>query len=660
MLISPSIFQSFSPYKFKAMKYLISIISIFAFSVATAQKPDPHFNDRISASEARAYTKSASFIEAPDNASTDVVYQQLNLEVDPAVRAIGGNVVSKVKVLKENIAELYFDLSSALTVDSIHFNRNKMVYQHANDRIQITLPSALALNSIHEVTIFYHGVPPETGFGSFVISLHNDTPILWTLSEPYGSSDWWPCKESLSDKIDSIDVLVTAPSQYRTASNGKLISDDIAGSKRTAHWKHRYPIAAYLVAIAVTNYETYSDFVDSPDGKSIEILNYMYPEYLEEAKSRSQDVSDIMEYFNERLITYPFAQEKYGHAQFGWGGGMEHQTMSFMSGLHFELVAHEMAHQWFGDYITLASWQDIWLNEGFATYMSGLIYENLKEGMYWPIWKNQQVARITAQSDGSVFVPDTTNQSRLFNGRLSYSKGGYLLHMLRWEMGDENFFKGLKNYLSDPSLAYGSAKQEDLVRHMELAADTSFTEFFRDWYYGEGYPNYQIHQLAVLGSDGGQMLQISQIPSHPSVSFFEMHVPIRVWKNGQHTDLRLYNNGQDQKFLISETVVDSIQFDPEKWLIAKAELVVGNEELPKDEQVKIIADPSNQQVKVVLPFFGATEKIRMVDVSGRTVLTAPLHGKVTNIDVSGLPKGMYIVEVFTVKKSHKEKVFIGN
>lgn len=641
------------------MKNILFLLGVLIIQLAAAQEPDPDFNDKVAWRDAQSYLKSATFVEAPDHASTDVVYQQLNLEVDPAIRAIAGNVVIKVKLLKENLTELHFDLSSALTVDSIHFNQDKIYYQHADDRILLTLPSSLPLNSVHEVIVFYHGVPPETGFGSFMVSQHNDIPILWTLSEPYGAHDWWPCKESLSDKIDSIDILVTSPSQYLTASNGKLLSDEVSGGKRTAHWKHRYPIATYLVAIAVTNYESYSDFVDSPDGKRIEILNYMYPEYLETAKSRSEEVKDIMEYFNTRLITYPFADEKYGHAQFGWGGGMEHQTMSFMSGLHFDLVAHEMAHQWFGDYITLASWKDIWLNEGFATYMTGLIYENLKEGFYWPIWKDQQVTRITAQPDGSVFVPDTTDQARLFNGRLSYSKGGYLLHMLRWEMGDENFFKALKNYLTDPALAYGSAQHEDLVRHMEQAADTTFTEFFRDWYYGEGYPIYHIRQLAVLGSDGGQMLQISQTPSHPSVSFFEMHIPIRVWENGQSRDLRLHHNGQDQKFLISETAVDSIQFDPDKWLIAKAELVVSTEEHPQAEQVKIIADRSNHCIRVLLPVHEGNEILRLVDLSGKVVLLVPLKGNDSQINVNSLQNGMYIAEVITGKESKKVKVVVG-
>jgi len=331
------------------MKKLIFLFGVLALQIASAQAPDPKFNDKMALSEGRSHLKSAAFIEAPDNASNDLVYQRLNLEVDPTVNYIAGSVLSKVKILKENITELYFDLSSALTVDSIHFDAGKINYQHASDKIIITLPSPMQNNSFHQVEVFYRGAPPPTGFGSFTVSTHNNAPVLWTLSEPYGASDWWPCKQSLSDKIDSMDVYLTCPSQYKGASNGKLISDIVSGTKRTAHWKHRYPISTYLVAIAVTNYETYSGFLDVPGGEKIEILSYIYPEYLSTAQSKSSDILNIMGFYNSKLITYPFAKEKYGHAQFGWGGGMEHQTMSFMTSLNFGLVSHEMAHQWFGD-----------------------------------------------------------------------------------------------------------------------------------------------------------------------------------------------------------------------------------------------------------------------------------------------------------------------
>lgn len=640
------------------MKKLFFILLAIVAQVASAQGPDPHFHDKLSLRESQSFLKSASFAEPADYASYDLVYQRLDLEVDPAVNYISGSVVSDVKFLKENLAELHFDLSSSLVVDSIHFDSELIDYQHINDKIIIPLPSPIQNNSYHQVAVFYHGAPPGTGFGSFIVSNHNSTPVLWTLSEPYGAKEWWPCKESLSDKIDSIDVYITCPSQYKSASNGKLISDDVSENTRTAHWQHRYPIATYLVAIAVTDYETYSDFLDLEDGKQIEILNYIYPEYLATAKSKSGEVLAIMEFFNSKLITYPFANEKYGHAQFGWGGGMEHQTMSFMVDLNFELVAHEMAHQWFGNYITLASWHDIWLNEGFATYMVGLVYENLLDGYYWPIWKNHQVNRITSLPDGSVYVVDTTNVSSIFNGRLSYSKGAYLLHMLRWEMGDEAFFQALQNYLTDPSVVYGYASHEKLVQHMEIAADTSFTEFFNDWYYGQGYPAYLIEPFNLHQINEKPSIRLSQIPSHSSVSFFEMHVPIRTWKDGTSNDLRLYHSQQNQEFVLAESSIDSIQFDPDKWLIAKAEFTVGSKEIFGEAPIRIAFEPADQKIRITLPETLPTASWRIADLNGRIVLNGLLKEKDSRLETRGLKKGIYVVEVHSKNSRAQQKIVI--
>lgn len=642
------------------MKNLLFLILLVTFQNTLAQSPDPDFTDKMAFSEAQSHLKIATFIESADYASYDLVYQQLNFEVDPAVNYISGSVLSKVKFLKINITEIHFDLSSALIVDSIYFDRKKIIFQHNSDKILIQLSSEMQESLFHQVEVFYHGSPPETGFGSFMVSKHNKIPVLWTLSEPYGALDWWPCKESLTDKIDSLDVFITCPSQYKAASNGKLISDLISGTKRTAHWQHRYPIATYLVAIAVTNYETYYDFLNLPDGKKIEVLNYIYPEYLSIAKTKSDQILDIMAYYNSRLITYPFASEKYGHAQFGWSGGMEHQTMSFMATLDFDLVAHEMAHQWFGDYITLASWHDIWLNEGFATFMTGLVYENLLDGYYWPIWKDQLVKKITSLSGGSVYVSDTTDVSKIFNSRLSYSKGAYLLHMLRWEMGDERFFKGLKNYLTDPSIANGFASQEKLVKHMETVADTSFTEFFNDWYYGEGYPVYRLVYFSDPINPAIQKLRISQNSSNPLVSFFEMHLPVRVWKNGNSKDLRLYNTQQNQEFVISEEKVDSIQFDPEKWLCAKADIALPVIEISDSEQIQIIPEYSNQRIRVILPEFSGKEIFRIFDMNGRTVLTGLLKGKDSRIEIKTLRTGIYLAEIQTKNKKKVGKIIVSS
>jgi len=640
------------------MKKLIFLILVLAFQLVWAQAPDPDFNDKAAFNDSRIYQKSAGFTESADYASTDVIYQRLNFTVDPAVNYISGSVLSFVKFLKDDIAHIQFDLTDGMTVDSVLYNLKKTTFQHVSNKINMDLPSIASKNTIGSVEVFYHGVPPANGMGSFVTSWHNNIPIVWTLSEPYGAKDWWPCKESLSDKIDSIDIYITSPQQYRAASNGKLVEDNISGQIRIAHWSHRFPIATYLVGIAVTNYQTYSDFLGLPNGKKIEVLNYVYPEYLTTAKSKSAETLNILSFYNSKFMTYPFASEKYGHAQFGWGGGMEHQTMSFMTNLEFELVAHEMAHQWFGDYVTLASWHDIWLNEGFATYLTGLTYENLLNGQYWQSWKDIQVKRITSSTDGSVYVADTTDVNRIFNGRLSYSKGSYLLHMLRWEMGDQNFFQGMKNYLNDPSMANGFASQQQFVKHIETVADTSFTGFFKDWYYGEGYPIYRLTYYTDFGDFGKQKLRISQTPSNPSVEFFEMHIPIRVWKDGKYTDLRLHNTTQDQIFTIAESVVDKIEFDPDKWLIAKADVVNPVLHVSLLAEIQIIAENKYGSIRILLPEYLEKGNLRIVDLSGRLVKACELTESDSHINVSNLKSGIYLVNVVTNEKQKSEKILL--
>jgi aminopeptidase N len=637
------------------MKKLIFLILVLAAQLVQAQTPDPDFNDKAAFNDSRIYQKSAGFTESDNYASADVIYQRLNFTVDPAVNYISGSVFSSLKFMKDNIAQIEFDLTDGMTVDSVQYNQKKVAFQHLANKINITLPSTASKNTVGSVEVFYHGAPLQNGMGSFVSSAHNNNPIIWTLSEPYGAKDWWPCKESLVDKIDSMDVYITCPQQYRAASNGKLIEDKISGQNRTAHWSHRFPIATYLVGIAVTNYQTYSDFLDLSNGKKIEVLNYVYPEYLTTAKSKSTDILNILSFYNTKFMTYPFANEKYGHAQFGWSGGMEHQTMSFVNSLDFELVAHEMSHQWFGDYITLASWHDIWLNEGFATYLTGLTYENLLNGQYWQSWKDIQVKRITSSPDGSVYVADTTDINRVFNSRLSYSKGAYLLHMLRWEMGDEKFFQGMKNYLNDPAMANGFASQQQFVKHMETVADTTFTEFFKDWYYGEGYPTYR---LTCFTDFGKQKLRISQTQSNSSVGFFEMHIPVRVWKDGKYTDLRLYNTNQNQEFVIADGMVDKIEFDPDKWLIAKADIVDAVLQVSEIRDIRIIPENESKSIRVLLPEYSGEGKLRIVDLSGRIVKNCELSGNDSKIAISDLRNGIYLVEVQSGKLMKTEKVLL--
>src|SRR5690554_5113348 len=254
-----------------------------------------------------------------------------------------------------------------------------------------------------------------------------------------------------------------------------------------------------------------------------------------------------MNIFADLFEPYPYAEEKYGHAQMGWGGGMEHTTVSFMGNFGRSLIAHELGHQWFGNKVTCGSWQDVWLNEGFATYMEGLVVETIDGNANFKSWKQEQVYNITYYPGGSVHIPaqDTTSVDRIFHGRLSYDKGSMVLHMLRKKLGDTDFFQGATNYLNDPALAFGYAKTEDLIRNMEITSGKDLTEFFDDWIYGEGYPSYTIKWNQQNNEEIN--IKISQTQSHHSVSFFEAPVPLRLHgTQGETLDLVLENTVNNQ------------------------------------------------------------------------------------------------------------------
>lgn len=509
----------------------------------------------------------------------DVIYHRCYWEIDPAIHYIKGSIRTHFKPLVASLNQLEFDMSVALTVDSVKYHTTSVTFTHtAGNILSVSLPQSIPISTLDSVTVFYKGAPPNTGFGSFIKSSHGGTPVIWTLSEPYGTKDWWPCKQNLSDKIDSIDIIVKTPSAYRAGSNGKLISEAIVGSDKYYFWKSRYPIATYLVAIAVTNYAYYSHYVPLQNG-SLEVLNYVYPENLSAAQAQTQDIVNIIKLYDSLTIDYPFASEKYGHAQFGWGGGMEHQTMSFMGGFNYSLLAHECAHQWFGDHVTCGSWEDIWLNEGFATYFEGLTVQRYFPAN-WMSWKWSTKTSIVSQPGGSVLCDDTSSVNRIFDGRLTYGKGAYLLHMLRWQLGDVNFFTGIKNYLNDPQLKNGFARTPALKAHLEVASGQNLTTFFNQWYYHQGYPTYQIGWSQTAGT---VYFTINQTQSHPSVSFFKMPVPIKLTGALKDTLIVLNHTYSGQSFTVPVSFqVTSVAFDPDLWLIAGNNTVISLNELKSD------------------------------------------------------------------------------
>lgn len=630
-------------------KLLIFLFILFSSAVFAQEYSDAIMKQR-------QLQKLWDFKDSKAGLMYDVKYYELKLEVDPSVYGISGTITTLFE-MKQPSNVVTFDLLNNMIVDSVKYNNQLLSFTHQNHIVSITLPQVINAGQMASLAVSYHGQPQGNGFGAFEQTTHAGSPVIWTLSEPFGAYTWWPCKQTLVDKADSVDIIVTTTLGNRVAANGLLISTEVGSTAITYHWKHRHPIATYLIAIAVTNYEELLLEVPVAGAAPILIQDYYYPEKGSQWIANLQNVVNAMTAFNELFITYPFADEKYGHAQFGWGGGMEHQTMSFMYNNSEMLVVHELAHQWFGDYITCGGWAEIWLNEGFATYCEGLYLEHVHGKNDFKSWRENEINDVTAAPGGSIYCTDTLNVNSIFNNRLSYAKGAMVLHMLRRQIGDIMFFQGIRNYLNDPLLANGFAQTPDLKNHFEQAADTTLTEFFDNWIYEQGYPNYK---LLYQNYDQKVWVKVEQTQSHNSVFYYKMKIPIQFKNATRDTIVWFHNTYNNQLFSVDVGFLPTtVVFDPDKEMITKKNTVaigdiVGVNEITQSQCV-VYPNPSINGI-VNIESEVKISDIKVYTMSGALILSLKVARKTSQLF---LDKGIYLMEIEIQDKSKRiQKVVV--
>ncbi len=585
----------------------------------------------------------------------DVSYYRCNWKLDPAIKYISGRITTYFKPTESALDSIDFNLNNVLTVDSVLYHHQPLPFNHAADLLTIAFPSTLEQNITDSVTVYYQGIPPDDEWGYFVQSNHNGTPIIWTLSEPYGARNWWPCNDGLTDKADSLDIFVRTPSAYKAASNGILAEVTFDGNDKIFHWKHRYPIATYLICLAVTNYAEYSHKVPF-GGDTLEVQNFVYPEDSLTIAGQTAVIVPLIQLFDTLFGVYPFQNEKYGHVQFGWGGGMEHQTMTFVGSFGFELLTHELAHSWFGNKVTCGSWADIWVNEGTATYLSGLAYEHLLPE-WWLQFKKVRINSIISKPGGSVWCDDTLNVDRIFDGRLSYAKGAMILNQLRWIIGDSAFFSALNNYLSDLHCAYGFARTREIKSHFEASSGRDLTWYFDDWYTGQGFPSYQIYWR----QEGSEVnFTINQTQSHPAVSYFELPVPLLFKNQSQDTLIRFFNSFSGESFAASIPFkIDTILIDPAYWLISGNNISSDVVEFDVPDATMIYPNPAFEYITVSLNDRTYNFPFIIVAMDGTSVKQGSISQSMNRIDVRSLSPGLYSL-VITGKDRSYMRTFIKN
>jgi hypothetical protein len=314
-----------------------------------------------------------------------------------------------------------------------------------------------------------------------------------------------------------------------------------------------------------------------------------------------------------------------------------------MGDWNYELMAHELAHHWFGDKVTCGSWEDIWLNEGFATYLSGLCYEFLLP-QYWMSFKEQRIANVVSQPDGSVLCGDTSDIGRIFSGRLSYAKGAMVLHMMRWVIGDSAFFAATRNYLTDAGNAYAFARTPELKAHMEAASGQNLSWYFDDWFTGEGYPSYTVDWQQT--PNGMVSLIVNQSQSHSSVDFFELPIPIRFSNQSQDTIITFNHTFSGQVFTTQLPFeVNDVVFDPELRIISANNTITSISENPKFERIEILPNPVSESFSLsrVDP---RVSSVQLHNLSGKMVYSYPISAIQNNaFMLPSLASGLYFVEI---------------
>jgi len=554
----------------RCARWTLWAVLFMMFWLSTTVAVRAQMEDRGDISRELAAAKAEWFARAADRAtdpstnqmSYDATYYLLDLEIDPATDTISGTVTMHADVVVGPLTTADVDLYDNMTVDGVTCGDSVAGFTHADDLLSVTLDRSYAEGETFTLDITYHGTPSASE-GAFAFDSYGGEDMIWSLSEPYGGRTWWPSKDYPLDKPDSADIWITVPDNLIVASNGTLRETVDNGGTLTYRWHEGYPIATYLVSVAIHPYTVFSDYYVYAPGDSMEIRHYVFPAHYDDVQENYAKVPDMIATFAGLYGEYPFIEEKYGHAEFTWGGGMEHQTITSLGGWGEYLIVHELAHMWWGDMITCHTFNHIWLNEGFAVYSEALWAES---AYGWEAYK-EQMGYGKYLGGGTIYVPDEElmDWGRIFDMNLTYNKASWVPHMLRGVVGDSLFFEILETYYGSVH-QYGSATTEEFRDLCEQVTGRDFDRFFQQWIYEEGYPVYRAQWDAQPAKAGYEIdLTIDQLQTNV---VFQMPIQVTVTTTAGETTLVVEDSLATQEYtLVVDDEPVNVELDREEWIL---------------------------------------------------------------------------------------------
>jgi Peptidase family M1 domain len=601
----------------------------------------------------------------PAESNFDVRFYHLSIDLNIASPYLQGNMLCRFSTTENNTTSIKLSLRREFTIDSITGNTSSFVF--AGDSIVISLDRVFQVGDSGWITVYYRGIPPVANNtkGLRYVTHATNQRVIVSLSTPFLSYYWWPCKDGPGDKPDSVYVDISIPDTSIAGipvvaiSNGVLSNIVSAGGKNTFEWREHYPIIPYYVMAAVSNYRDFHQTFSGTHQEQFPLDYYVFDEHLTAAQQGVADLPQAMELFSDKFGVYPFATEKYGMTQLGFYGAIENQTNTIINNMglsYFGVSVHELAHMWFGDMITCQNWHHGWLNEGFATYCEALWAEHTGGfNSYKNYMQNFQFF-----SGGTLYLQDISDPFNIFIS-IIYDKGAYVLHMLRGVLGDSVFFACLSAYASDPALRYGHATTEDFESVCESVSQQNLAFFFQQWVYDQYYPMYGYSYSQNL-STWETTVTIRQTQSSLGRrTVFTMPVQLKfLFQGGGDTTLTVWNDQQIQTYQITiPHAIAAMQFDPDGWILKTSQGVEVSEQQSPTQPNRFalgqnFPDPFNPTttIKYQLPIHGYVI-LRVFDILGREVATLvngmKQPGKYTvQFNGTGLASGVYFYKLETV------------
>lgn len=536
-----------------------------------------------------------------EQAAYDVKYYRLKFVIDTTKHSISGNSFVRA-IAVDTLSTLVLDLNSTMTVDSVVWKVQQQLgkplqFARPSGRIWITLPYVVQKNDTIQAEIFYHGAPKVSANPPW------DDGFVWSRSksgqvwagvacEEEGADVWWPCKDHPSDEPDSVDLFFTVPASLTCVSNGRLLDVADAGSTKTFHWFVSEPINNYCVTFYLGPYQKIPIQYQSVTGEMIPSEYWFLPESVNRINTYKDTLLKETRFLEETCGPFPFRGEKYAIAEAPYYG-MEHQTIiaygnkfAFSAANGFDYIhLHELAHEWWGNLVTARDWSDVWIHEGFATYMEALFVERMSGSAKY---KNYMVQRKSSIQNRIPVAPLTpTGAATMFSSNDVYYKGAWILHMLRHHIGDTLFFQLLKRFAyPDPameSVTNGSqcrlATTDDFLGIAEKVSGLKL-----DWFF-----NVYLRQSALpilQQSKQDTILKLKWVA--PNNLPFSLSVDVLIGTIRRRVDM---SSGSGT---VVVPVGSQYQIDPDSWLLLATPLpLVEDSNLPTEFRIGVHPNPFN-------------------------------------------------------------------